>query len=87
VGAQWSDAWLLGAVARPLVLVTAVIAALRVALDRLPLAPGTEAFAATFVGGALTVVVVAVYLLASDWPEAGVLKRRLAVVRGRPGTP
>jgi putative peptidoglycan lipid II flippase len=85
VGTAWRDARPLTALLRPSILVVAVLLAVRFAVDRAPLSSGTEPYVGALVGGAATVLAVSSYLLASDWPEAGVLRRHLPGARDSNG--
>lgn len=77
VGTTWRDAHPLTALLRPSLLVVVVVLAVRFAIDRAPLPSGVEPYLGALVGGAATVLAVSGYLLASDWPEAGVLRRHV----------
>lgn len=76
-GTTWHHARALIALLRPSLLVFGIVLVVRFAVDAAPLSGGTEGYVGTLVGGGATVLTVSGYLLASDWPEAGVLRERL----------
>lgn len=71
------------AVVRPLLFVAAVLAAIRLALNSWPPAGSVRDTTLTLVGGVATISTLAIFLLASNWPEVGKLRRGLAALRNR----
>ena len=75
VSTRWHDIRPLIALLRPLSMVVAVVLTIRLGIDLAPLSPRAQSFLGALLGGAATVVTVSGYLLASDWPEAGVFRQ------------
>ena len=75
VGTTWHDARPLLVLLRPSLLVVAIVLAVRLGIDRAPVSTDMEPYLGALIGGVATVMAVCGYLLASDWPEAGVLRR------------
>jgi peptidoglycan biosynthesis protein MviN/MurJ (putative lipid II flippase) len=76
-----SDARPLLAVVYPTALAAGALAVIRIVVDRAPLSESSAAVCGAVLGGAALVVIVSVFLLRSDWPEAAVFRRRLRALR------